>query len=64
VVHRDGTRGSGNKLKHGTFPLNIRKHFFTVRVAKHWHRLPRRVMGSPSLEILISCLDVVLGNQL
>ncbi|KAK1192717.1 RTTN protein, partial [Pygoscelis papua] len=40
------------------FPLNIRKHFFTVKVSKHWHRLPREVMVSPSLEILKSCLDI------
>jgi len=29
----------------------MRKNFFTVKVKKHWHRLPREVEGSPSMEI-------------
>jgi len=35
-----------------------------VRVVKHWHRLPRKVVKSPSLEMLKNWLDVVLGNWL
>ena len=31
VVPRDKTRGNGHKLKHRRLPLNIRKHFLTVR---------------------------------
>jgi len=33
-----------------------------VRVTEHWHRSPREVVASPSLEILKSHLDTVLGN--
>ncbi len=28
----------------------MRKTFFTLRVVKHWHRLPREVKDAPSLE--------------
>ena len=62
MVCSDTTRGDGHKLKHRWFPLNMRKHFFTVRVTEHWHRLPRETVECPSLEIFRSCLDMVLGN--
>jgi len=34
--------------------------FFTVRVTEHWHRLLREAVESSSLEILKSCLGMVL----
>jgi len=41
VLPSDRTRGNGHKLKHRMFHLDIRKHFFTVRVTEPSDRLPR-----------------------
>ncbi|KFO85772.1 hypothetical protein N320_12056, partial [Buceros rhinoceros silvestris] len=52
----------GFKLKEGRFILEIRRKFFTMRMVKHWHRLPREVVDAPSLETLKVRLDGALGN--
>ena len=58
----DRRRGDGFKIKEGRFRLDIRKKIFTVRVVKHWPRLPREVVDAPSLETFKVRLDGALSN--
>ncbi|KFO71938.1 hypothetical protein N303_11861, partial [Cuculus canorus] len=53
---------NGYKLEKGRFRLDIRKNFFTMRVVRHWHRLPKEVVDAPSLEAFKARLDGALGS--
>ncbi|KFQ79541.1 hypothetical protein N335_01603, partial [Phaethon lepturus] len=53
---------NGFKLKEGRFRLDIRKKFFTMRVVKCWHRLPREAGDAPSLETFKGGLQGGLSN--
>ena len=55
-------RGNGFKLEEGRFRLDIRKKLFTVRVLRHWNRLPSKAVDAPSLEALKARLDGNLSN--
>lgn len=40
-MHRNGTKLCERRCR-----LDIRKRLFTVRVVKHWHKLPREVIDA------------------
>jgi len=39
------------------FWTDFRKKFFSQRMVRHWHRLPKEVVDAPSLETFNARLD-------
>lgn len=57
-LYSQGTtdRMTGSSLNE-RFRLKIRKTFFTKMIVKHWNKLPREVVESPSLQIFKRWVD-------
>ena len=45
------------KLKEGRFTSDVRKKFFTHRLVRYWHRLPREAVVAQFLEMFKARLD-------
>lgn len=58
----DSTKGNGFKLKEGVLRSVIRMKLFTLRVVRHWNRLPREAVDAPSLKVSKTRLDEALRN--
>ena len=63
MVCSDSTRDNCFKLKESKFRQGIKKKFFTVRMVRHWNRLPREVVDVLSLEEFQVSLDGSLSNM-
>ena len=62
VTNSNRTRGNGLKFYQGRFRLDIREDFFSGRLVMQWHRLPRGVEKSPSLQMFKQRVDVALTD--
>jgi len=40
----------------------VGKKFFTLRVVRHWHRLPKDAVDAPSVEVFKARLDGALST--
>lgn len=47
VACSDRTKGSSFALKESRFRVDIRRKFFTLRVVKHWNKVPREIADGP-----------------
>ena len=63
VVNPERTRGHKLKLFQTRHRLNLRKNFFTVKVASIWNSLPSSVIEAPSVNSFENRLDKAWKKQ-
>lgn len=61
---KDRTRDDGFKLQETRFRLDIRKKLFTMRMMRHWSKLPREVVDAASLELFEARVDGAVSYRL
>lgn len=61
LVPTDRIHKNGTELCREKFRLHFKKNFCTVRVAKHWNRLPRKVTDVPCLSMFKKHFDNALN---
>lgn len=42
--------------------MDIRDNFFTERVVRHWNKMPREVVVTPTVEVFKRHADVAFGD--
>ena len=62
-AHSDRMRENGFKLEEGKFRLAIWRKCLTVRMVRHWNRLPSEVVNAPSPETFKARPDGALSNR-
>ena len=63
LLTADRIQRNGMKLHQEKFRLDMKKRFFTERVASHWNRLPREVVTAPSLSEFKKHLDDAFSHM-
>jgi len=61
IIVFDKKRRNGLKLCQGKFRLDIKKT--SQSMVRQWHRLPREVVESPSLEVFKNHIDMALRDM-
>jgi len=52
----------GFTLKEEKYRLHVKRKFFSQRMVRPWHRLPREAVGAPLFEVPTARLDGALGS--
>ena len=63
LVTDGGTGGIGTKMPEEG-QAGCRKNTFTMRMVKHWHRLPGEVVDAPYPSVFKTRLDSALNHEL